>query len=56
MLSKLFSRKNVVKDTSGSRPVVAKYARGNISLQQGKYTTKQQADNRKKAILKHSFV
>lgn len=38
------------------RKIVVCYARGNVSLQLGRFTTAQQIERRKAALAKHAFT
>ena len=44
------------KKQSFLRKLVARYARGNVSLQRGAFVTANQKEKRKEAILKTNFV
>lgn len=55
MFGNLF-KKSSSRSTSSEKKLVARYARGNVSLQQGKYSTAKTAAKRRKEILSHTFV
>ena len=65
MFNKLFGSFSKSQDFSDSlekrqkesaRRIVGMLSRGNISLQQGKYITKEQMDQRRKEVMNHDFL
>lgn len=56
MFGNLLKKSSSQKNHISGRKLVARYSRGNVSLQQGKYSTEKEVDKRRAAILKHSFT
>lgn len=54
---KIMFSKNLKKtDDNETRNLVAKYARGNVNLQNGCYVTKEEKEALKKEVLNHKFA
>lgn len=50
------SPKNYDENEKISRKICMHFARGNISLRQGKYMTTEQIEQRREAILQYDFI